>query len=168
MLAMKTTRRQSDVWKGSDTYTRSGGLDCTASRDTVRPEFGYEADINNIMKHFGVGRFTTAQPNFTSTDWGVDLQQAMHTIVHAHEAHAKLPKELRDKYPTYADLVKAAETGELEKEWAAIQAAQRKARQDEKISEALSIEKARDDAKTEERARAAAERARRGDIQEPK
>lgn len=79
----------------------------------ARQEFRAETDINTIMARFGVNapiRINTGPP---VVDYTIDLQQALHAIHDARRAHRRLTPEMREKYPTWRELLNAIDRGEI-------------------------------------------------------
>jgi len=88
------------------------------SRDMARQEFKAEADINVILRRFGVtGQIPSSRPLvFGEANYDLDLQRAMMALETAEQAHANLPPELKERYPTWQSLINAADDGTLELE----------------------------------------------------
>lgn len=81
-------------------------------RDRARQEFKADADINTLLRRYGVG-VTQKLPVFGEVDFTVDLQQAMAAISEAKLMHARLPENLRTKYRDWSSLLNALESGAL-------------------------------------------------------
>lgn len=94
-----------------DEYSLASALDASDG-DRTRQEFKAETDINVLIKKFGVPQ-SGRQMMFTDVDYTIDLQQAMASIQEARQAHAKLPDNLRARYPNWRDLLNALDRGEL-------------------------------------------------------
>lgn len=95
-----------------DFYSSESGLDCSGEADVTRQEFKDDADINNILRKFGV-LTNDRQPLFQGTDYNLDLQQALSSIAQAKAAHGELPENLRARYPTWQSLLTALDNGSL-------------------------------------------------------
>lgn len=107
----KAIRRQSDD-KG-EIYSRATATIMSDDHpDRARQEFKAETDVNYQLRRFGVGR----PLKFGEADYTIDLQGALTAIAAARRAHSKLPKEVRDKYPSWRDMLSAVENGELNSE----------------------------------------------------
>lgn len=107
----KAVRTQGDELQ--DYYTRLTGLDCSGDRDTARQEFKKEADINELIKRFGgITPVTRAgTPQFTETDYNLDLQGALAAIDEARQVYKELPIEVRRDFPSMRSLLNALESG---------------------------------------------------------
>lgn len=85
----------------------------TGTDSLTRQEFKDEADINKLLSRFGIG--APARPlTWGEIDYDTQLQEALHAIAAAREAHANLPAEAIAKYPNWVSLLQAIETGQLE------------------------------------------------------
>lgn len=110
MLNFKAPRTQVDG-KGDD-YSADTGLLCE-DESLARAEFKADADVNTILKKFGVNAFTAPTPGANAEiDYTIDLQTALGAIAQARAGHATLPENLRRKYPTWTELLTAIETGQ--------------------------------------------------------
>lgn len=89
----------------SDSTAHPGGGD-----SLTRQEYKDEADINNIVRRFGVDSFAR-QPIFGQVDFDRGLQEAFADIATANELFRTLPPELRDKYPTRGKLIEGMDNG---------------------------------------------------------
>lgn len=78
--------------------------------DPVRQEFKADADVNTILKRFGVEQ---RQVTYGEADTDLDLQGALEAVRSADEAFQGLPKNLRDKYRNMKNLLNAIESGAL-------------------------------------------------------
>lgn len=98
-----------------DGYSRATALDFTGTRDMVRNEWAADADINNIMRRFGVTGQIPAQrnPEYRATDFDIDLQSALIAVNETKAAYANLPQDLKDKYGTWVELLVAVDKGEI-------------------------------------------------------
>lgn len=125
--------------------TQIDGLEDEASMETgisfegteaiTRQEFRDEADINIILSRFGAAQQRT-DGIYTDTDYTLDLQQAFAAVEAAQKANLNVPPELRDKYPSWKEVLTGAESGEYERdlilleEHKAAQTQQRKAEEE--------------------------------------
>lgn len=113
MHTFKPLRRQGDGL--GDMASDAAALDCSNLPDLARQEFKDEADVNHLMRRFGVGAFSP--PNrpgsFGEVDWDMDLQNAMFAVGAADRMYRKLPPDLRAKYPSWETLLNALRNGEL-------------------------------------------------------
>lgn len=107
-------RGQEDI-VNQDVYSLESGLDASSTveaPDMTRQEFKQDADINYILSRFGVNAALTArQPQYGEVDYNLDLHQALNAVRTAREAHDRMPDHIRQRYPSWQDLVKAVETG---------------------------------------------------------
>lgn len=91
-----------------DIYSHNGALH-TGEESDVRPELAHDADINTILTKFGIHNEPVLHTHF---DDSIDLQQAMNALKLAQAANLNVPPELAHKYPTWREVLNAAETGE--------------------------------------------------------
>lgn len=106
------TRKQTD---NHDKASRDSGISFVGTEDRTRQEFRDEADLNILLKRFGVGN--NQRPlTFGEVDYTIDFQQALSAINDARDAWRKLPPAVRDRYPTWRDLLNATESGSLDLE----------------------------------------------------
>lgn len=96
----------------SDGALIEGQWDVTENKDRARQEFAKEADINYMLSRFGVvpGRGT---PTYGEWDDSLDLQQALTSVAEARVAYADLPEELKNRFKSMEDLLKAYNNGSL-------------------------------------------------------
>lgn len=86
--------------------------------DRARQEFGKDADINVMLKRFGISGFAprgVAQWG-QEIDYDLDLQQALDGVAAAQAAHRKMSAELRERFPTWQSLLNALVSGEFKLE----------------------------------------------------
>lgn len=108
---MRAIRTQTDE-KG-DQYSERTGIDTTGERDPVRHELTNEADINQILKRFGVG-FQSRTPEYgTSVNYDMNLQTALEAVDLAKVTYDDMPKALRAKYPNWLSFLSALEAGRI-------------------------------------------------------
>lgn len=107
------TRTQRD--KKQPELSRAGGLDCSESPDMARQEFKNEADVNELLKRFGVGTpLPSRQGEFgKAVDYDLDLQTALAAIAQARNAYSTMSNDLQRKYPSWQRFLNAIERGEL-------------------------------------------------------
>lgn len=112
MINKKVPRHQADG-KQLD-YSQMSALVCVGE-DMARQEFKAEADINNILKRYGVnGSALPIRPVvYQEVDYTIDLQQAMGAIETAQDMYRKLPPSLREKYPTWQSILNGIHNGSL-------------------------------------------------------
>lgn len=86
-------------------------VECTAAEDKARQEYGVQSDIGYQIQKFGVGHPLT----FGEQDFNLmDLTTAMRLVDESRDAWLRLPKVVRDRYQSWANVERAAATGELE------------------------------------------------------
>lgn len=83
-------RRQSDGL--NDVVSLQAGIAFDPEEDVTRQEFGEEADVNVLLRRYGVG----AMPPLTygEVNWDLDLQAAQLTIRDAREGLERLPLQV--------------------------------------------------------------------------
>lgn len=96
-------------------YSELTAIDCSQDVDQTRQEFEQESRTENILKHFGVQSLRAEQPHYGgSTDYSIDLQQALDGIALAKDAIGQLPQDLLRKYNNnWAAILAAIEAGEI-------------------------------------------------------
>lgn len=97
-----------------------------SSPTIVRPEFGPDSEIPNILRKYGAPlaqlsaaagshhatfAATGRMPLFTETDYDMDLQTAVTKVRAAQEAFDKLPKKTRERYGSPEGLQHADRNG---------------------------------------------------------
>lgn len=108
---MRAIRSQADT-KG-DHYTQMTGLYCPPEEDMTRQEFKNDADINILLRRFGVNTPQRPGATFGEVDYDLDLHTAMQATLQLHHAWSKAPADVRERYPSPNDLFHATQTGEL-------------------------------------------------------
>jgi hypothetical protein len=81
----------------------------------TRQEFKDEANLNILLKRFGVQVRTDGQYG-SEIDYAIDLQTALSAIDQARKANYNVPPELAEKYPSWLSVLGAAETGEYQRD----------------------------------------------------
>lgn len=107
----RATRTQVD--EDQDLYSLETGLDFAGTTDLARQEFKDEADLNILLKRFGVGGAMQRPLSWGQADYDLDLQRAIGAVEDAKRAHRAMPEELRKIYPTWRDMLNAIESGRL-------------------------------------------------------
>lgn len=86
-------------------------VDCSGSEDMARQEYALSSDLRYQVQRFGVGRpFQSGEVDFDA----MDLTKAFQVVEEAQQAWLRLPKVVRDRYQSWANVEAAAESGELE------------------------------------------------------
>lgn len=106
----KAVRTQEDDL--GDIYSQQTALDMSGFPDRARQEFKDEADINILLRRFGV-TVPQKQVTYGEANFDLDLQQAHAAVREAKEGFARLPEELRKKYPSWKSIFNAIQSGEL-------------------------------------------------------
>lgn len=102
-------RDQADIGTVNITTDASNTIDNPDMTDQSGKD---EADINYMLSRFGITQPRGA-PTYGQWDDTIDLQQAIESVRLAKFAFDELPKELRDKFPNMAELVRAVDNGSL-------------------------------------------------------
>lgn len=110
MLNFKPERHQTDGLQ--EEYSLATGT-TTPGEDPVRQEFKEEVDINNILTRFGVSAAFSGQPMYGEVDFTIGLQEAISAVDQAADAHRRMPKEIKDLYPTWQSMLNAIQSGDL-------------------------------------------------------
>lgn len=79
----------------------------------TRQEKGPEANINNIMKTFGVNTPQRQGVYGQTVDYNMDLASASSIVGEALEAYQKLPDKLKSRYRTLDEFRKGMESGTI-------------------------------------------------------
>jgi len=92
-----------------------GGLSpvivCTEGEDMARQEYALQSDLAYQVQRFGVGHHTkSGAVDFDS----MDLTTALGLVEASSQQWLQLPKVVRDRYQSWANVEKAAATGELQ------------------------------------------------------
>lgn len=107
----RAIRSQSDDLFGF--YSEVTAIDTADWKDMTRQEYKHDADINTILRNFNV--LPPMRPiQFGEVDYRIDLQTALDAVKQAKRAHARLPEDVREDYPTWQSLLNGIEAGELD------------------------------------------------------
>lgn len=109
---MKAVRTQHDDLQ--KTYSDATAIDFTHSKDVTRQEFKDDADTSKILARFGISGVTQKPIVFGERDFDMDLQRSIELVKEATDAWHKMPAHAKDKYPTYIDMLRAADQGTLD------------------------------------------------------
>lgn len=96
-----------------DEYSLLTAIDFTGSKLITRQEGKEDADVNNLLRRYGIGIPLREGLRYGEMDYTIDLQQAHQSISNAESFWLKLPPELKTKYPTWEHLLRAAGTEQL-------------------------------------------------------
>lgn len=144
---LQAIRSQADDLQ--DEISDATGLD-TGTETLTRQEFKDEADLNILLSRFGANAMSRQPEWGGETDFTLDLQGALAAIAQAKEADLQVPPELREKYPTWRDVLNGAETGEYQTDLKML--AQVKANEQRRKTHDEALEKATQDLMTREKA----------------
>lgn len=142
-------------------YSKRAAIKSDGSPGLTRQEQKDDADINILLKKFGVENRIRADGRYGENDDQVDLHTALAAIAAARDANYNVPPELREKYPNWQAVLAGAENGSYERDLAQLHD-KRKAEKDtaEKQERRRQLELNRQ-IEADMRAEAAAEAARR-------
>lgn len=108
---MKLPKLRSQYDYDADQNSADTAYDATGSTLT-RQEYKDDADINNIVRRFGVEAHAR-QPLFGEMNFDRGLQEAFAEIRQANHLWLTLPPELRDKYKSRAEMYAALDNGKF-------------------------------------------------------
>lgn len=118
MTGIPHQRTQKDG--AQDEYSFASSLD-TGDEKHTRQEFKDEADLNILLARFGVSTPIRTDLQYgQEVDYNLDLQQAFAAIESARRANLATPAELRDKYPSWREVLNGAESGEYQRDLQAL------------------------------------------------
>lgn len=100
---------QSDIGAHNPTVDASDSED---NKDYTRQEYAQEADTNYMLSRFGVTPPRGA-PVYGEWDDSIDLQIALESVREAQRGFASLPEDLRKKFGTMEELMRAVDNGSL-------------------------------------------------------
>lgn len=150
-MTVKAQRTQCDG-KGDD-YSALTALDFSLPENKqtlTRQEFKEECDINNILRRYGVDTPIALNGAYQTTDYSIDLQQALSAVEAARGVLDHVPEELKSKYRTPYDVLAAAENGDYQRDLDALKAAkaadQRAAARQKQVDEEIEALKRRETA----------------------
>lgn len=84
---------------------------CSEKEDMARQEYALQADLAYQVQRFGVGHHVqSGEVDFDN----LDLTRALQIVEESQMAWLRLPKVVRDRYSSWANVEKAAQSGELE------------------------------------------------------
>lgn len=113
------TKDQRDIGVDNPTVDASNGAiielengEMYENKDTARQEYAKDADINHMLSRFGITP-ERGSPTFGEWDDTLDLQQALTSVAEAKTAYAQLPQELKHKFSSMEELLKAYQNGAL-------------------------------------------------------
>ena len=85
-------------------------ISCTEAEDMARQEYKLQADLQYQVTRFGAGLpFKSGSVDFDH----MDLTKAFELIAESQERWLTLPKVIRDRYQSWANVERAAQSGEL-------------------------------------------------------
>lgn len=87
------------------------GVVCTPEEDKARQEYALQSEIGYQISKFGVGH----PIQYGNVDYdSMDLTKAYALIQESQQAWLRLPRAIRDRYQSWANVEAAAKTGELD------------------------------------------------------
>ena len=107
----RAVRFQHNYHETLEDESRASAVQCTEKEDRTRQEFAKDADINLLLKRFGVN-LPVRQPEYGVVDFDLDLQGAYRAVAEARAGYGQLPAHLRERYPSWEAIVRAIEAGE--------------------------------------------------------
>lgn len=103
------TKDQADIGVEDQLLDASDSPD---NPDRARQEYKQDADINYMLSRFGITQ-PRGTPTYGEWDDNIDLQQALDAVAEARAGYRNLPEELRNKFGSMEDLLRAVENGSL-------------------------------------------------------
>lgn len=110
-VALRRQRSYNTTAVSSETGTDFTGPE---GKDMARQEFKEEADINILLKRFGVNAPQKQNPLFNEIDYDLNLQMALSAIETVKGVWKELPLDVKEQYTTWQGMINAAATGQLE------------------------------------------------------
>lgn len=111
MLPFPPQREQGD--NAQRGYSDDAAVDLSEPLLT-RQEDADAADVNKLLARFGVGALQADRhPIYTTTDDALTLHEAMNAIYSAERAYNRLPTEVRNRYETVGEFIRAMENGQI-------------------------------------------------------
>lgn len=137
-------RKQNDGLQ--DEYSIQTGLDCSieGNKDMARQEFKDDADINNLLKRFGVENQQRTTIPFGEADYTIDLQQAMHSVSDAQRAYSRMDPAIKKLYPNFEKFLRGMNSGDLARDLERLETERRPAAQEAEIRQDLAKERRRE------------------------
>lgn len=112
---IKYLRQQTD--NQHDAYARLVTVDRDPKeKNRVRPEDAHDLNINVILQRSGLIGLTRRQQINGEINYDMDRFQALAAVADARRFWQRLPQPLRDKYPSWQDVLKAMDEGTLRKD----------------------------------------------------
>lgn len=89
----------------------SEGLVCDPATDMCRQEYALQTDLTYQVQRFGAGQpFQNGSVDFDA----MDLTEALSLVERAQLAWLELPRVVRDRYQSWQNVERAAQSGELQ------------------------------------------------------
>lgn len=86
----------------------------TGTEQITRQEFRDDADINNILNRMGVNAPQRPLKYGEEIDYTLDLQTALEALDAVKVAEFDVPPELRNRYPTWREVLNGVESGQYQ------------------------------------------------------
>lgn len=116
---MPPVKDQTDIGRDNPTIDASHGAEIPdqftreeENKDVAQQQFAKDADINHMLSKFGITPERGA-PTYGEWDDSLDLQQALMSVAEARAAYSDLPDELRNKFSSMEEILKAYNNGSL-------------------------------------------------------
>lgn len=107
----RAVRFQDSFHETLEADSLASAIQCTEKEDRARQEFAKDADINLLLKRFGLN-LPVRHPEYGVVDFDLDLQGAYRAVAEARAGYDQLPAHLRERYPSWEAIVRAIEAGE--------------------------------------------------------
>lgn len=96
-------------------YSNRFAISFVDTTSVARQEFKDEADINIMLKRFGVNHQQRTL-TFGEQDYTIDLQAALSAIDQSKRVYARMAPEVKEIYPTWQKFVSGLNSGALAKD----------------------------------------------------
>lgn len=106
-------RKQTDSDERNEEFGQLTAIDTSHMIDRTRQEYKDEADINLILKRFGVNGHQLRPVAYGTADYDLDLQTSIQAIRDSQRAYYTLSEQTRRKYPTWQKFVDAIAFGDF-------------------------------------------------------
>lgn len=111
-MSSSIPRRTQNDGYGDQASISSGLVFDPINDDFTRQEFTQDADVNVILRRYGAN-LPLRPVQFGEVDTDLDLMGAYASVDAAREAHASLPDNLREAFPTWQSLAEALAQGKV-------------------------------------------------------
>lgn len=142
-------------------YSRRGGLDCRNSKDMARQEGKADADINIMLKRFGVNQQQRTL-NYGEQDFTIDLQQGLKAIEETRSVYEGMTPDIKKIYPTYEKFIAGMRSGSVAKDMERLEREAEPTKQQKEILRDIERGKIKDSLIRDQEAAEIAEQHKRG------